>query len=104
NAAMGINIIDIQGEITAQAESALTDNYAKASANAHAVVLNFTGLNYMNSSGIGLLVTLLIRAQRQQIRVLAYGLTDNYHQIFELTRLNEAILLFVSEDEAIAAV
>ena len=45
----------------------------------------------MNSSGIGLLVTLLIRIQRQKQRLVAYGLTDHYIQIFELTRLNEAI-------------
>ena len=45
----------------------------------------------MNSGGIGLLVTLLVRAQRQHQQVLAYGLSDHYRQIFELTRLDEAV-------------
>ena len=54
-------------------------------------MLNFTGLDYMNSGGIGLLVTLLVRAQRQRQRVLAFGLSDHYRQIFELTRLDEAV-------------
>ena len=45
----------------------------------------------MNSSGIGLLVTLLVRANRNRQRMLAYGLSDHYRQIFELTRLDEAI-------------
>ena len=57
----------------------------------------------MNSGGIGLLVTLLVRAQRQRQRVLAYGLSDHYRQIFELTRLDEAIGIHDSEDEALAA-
>jgi len=58
----------------------------------------------MNSSGIGLLVTLLIRANRQKQRLLAYGLSDHYRQIFDLTRLNEAIIIFNSEADALAAV
>jgi len=70
--------------------------------NVHAIILNFTGLEYMNSSGIGLLVTLLIRAQRQRQRLLAYGLSEHYRQIFELTRLNEAIGIYSSEAEALA--
>ena len=43
-----------------------------------AIVLNFTGLEYMNSGGIGLLVTLLVRANRHTQRLLAFGLTDHY--------------------------
>jgi anti-sigma B factor antagonist len=54
----------------------------------------------MNSSGIGLLVTLLIRAQRQKQKLLACGLNDHYRQIFELTRLNEAITIYSTEVEA----
>lgn len=56
----------------------------------------------MNSSGIGLLVTLLIRAQRQKQRLLAYGLSDHYRQIFELTQLDKAIGICPSEVDALA--
>ena len=45
----------------------------------------------MNSGGIGLLVTLLVRAQRGGVRLLATGLSDHYRQILALTRLDEAI-------------
>ena len=55
----------------------------------------------MNSGGIGLLVTLLVRANRQKQKLLAFGLTEHYKQIFELTRLDEAIEIFGSEDEAL---
>src|SRR5256885_14645955 len=99
-----VSVIDIQGDVNALAENALMDAYAQASRTGTAVIiLNFTGLEYMNSSGIGLLVTLLIRAQRQQQHLLACGLSEHYRQIFELTRLNEAILLYPTEVEALAA-
>jgi anti-sigma B factor antagonist len=101
----GVAVVDIRGDVTGFAESTLTEAYNQASsASSAAVLLNFSGLDYMNSSGIGLLVTLLIRAQRQKLRLLACGLSEHYRQIFELTRLNEAIVIFSSEDEALAAV
>ncbi len=101
----GVSIIDIGGEVNAQAEDALAAAYAEASQNGvKAVVLNFSGMEYMNSSGIGLLVTLLIRAQRAKQRLLACGLNEHYQQIFALTRLNEAIGIYGSEAEAVAAV
>ena len=97
-------VIDIQGDITAASEDVLMEAYARASDDAvKAIILGFTGLDYMNSGGIGLLVTLLVRAQRQHQRVLAYGLSEHYRQIFELTRLDEAIGIYGSEAEALAA-
>lgn len=99
------SIIDVQGEITSFAENVLMDAYTEAtSGGANVIILNFEGLEYMNSGGIGLLVTMLIRANRQEQILLAYGLTDHYQQIFELTRLNEAIQIYGSEADALAAV
>ncbi len=96
-------IMDIQGEMTGFGENTLMDAYTQASQlGARTICLNFSDLGYMNSSGIGLLVTLLIRIQRQKQRLVAYGLTDHYQQIFELTRLNEAIGIYDSEAAAIA--
>ncbi len=67
------------------------------------LVLDFTGLSYMNSGGIGMLVTLLVRANRQQQKLAAVGLTDHYRQIFELTRLDEAIALHADAATALAS-
>ena len=66
------------------------------------IILNFNELEYMNSSGIGLLVTLLIRTQRQKQSLVAYGLSEHYQEIFTLTRLDEAISTYGSEEEALA--
>ena len=57
--------------------------YGLAVANgATAVVLDFSRLEYMNSGGIGLLVTLLVRAHRGGGRLVATGLSEHYRQIF----------------------
>ena len=95
-------VIDITGDVTVATEEVLMDAYARASDNgARAVILNFGGLAYMNSSGIGLLVTLLVRAHRQGQQVLAYGLSEHYRQIFELTRLDEAVGIHDTEADAL---
>jgi anti-sigma B factor antagonist len=98
-----VRVIDIKGDITAASEDVLMDAYGRASGDGvRAIVLSFAELDYMNSGGIGLLVTLLVRAQRQHQRVLAYGLSDHYRQIFELTRLDEAVGIHDSEADALA--
>jgi anti-anti-sigma factor len=79
------------------------DAYTRATASGvRTVLLDFSGLDYMNSSGIGLLVTLLIRANRQGQRIGAFGLTAHYRDIFELTRLDEAIHIYDGEAAAVA--
>jgi anti-sigma B factor antagonist len=98
------SIVEVRGEITAASERPLMDAYAEASGpQTRAVILDFGGLEYMNSGGIGLLVTLLVRANRLKQRLLAFGLNEHYRQIFELTRLDEAIGIFADEASALAA-
>jgi anti-sigma B factor antagonist len=97
-------IIDIEGELTAFAEDVLMDAYNQAGeGGARVIILNFKSLEYMNSSGIGLLVTLLIRVNREKQRLLTYGLSDHYRNIFQITRLDDAINIYDTEEEAIQA-
>ena len=97
-------ILDIEGDITAFSEEALMDAYTEGSGEGvKTVILNFTGLEYMNSGGIGLLVTVLVRANRAKQKLLAFGLTDHYQEIFELSRLDEAIGIYATEADALAA-
>lgn len=98
------SVIDIRGEVTAASEAPLLEAFSEASSGAtRAIGLNFSELEYMNSSGIGLLVTVLVKANRQRQRLFAYGLDEHYRQIFSLTRLDEAIAMSDTEQEAVAA-
>ena len=59
-------VVDIRGDVTAACEPVLMSAYEAAGGSAtNRLVLNFAGLEYMNSGGIGMLVTLLVRANRQ---------------------------------------
>lgn len=96
-----VRVVDISGEITAQSEDEVNAAHEEASQGGVSyVILNFEGLDYMNSGGIGVLVTILVRARRNGHRLLACGLTEHYLEIFSLTRLDEAISIY--DDEAAA--
>jgi anti-sigma B factor antagonist len=95
-------VIRVRGDVTAASEGPLMAAYGQAGEKTRVIVLDFSGLDYMNSGGIGLLVTLLVRANRQKQKLLACGLNDHYKQIFELTRLDEAITIYDSEAAALA--
>jgi anti-sigma B factor antagonist len=98
-----VAVVDIKGEVTSACEPTLMAAYEEAErGGARRLVLNFGGLEYMNSGGIGMLVTLLVRANRQHQQLAAYGLSDHYREIFELTRLDEAITIFGDEESALA--
>jgi anti-sigma B factor antagonist len=99
-----VSVVDVKGELTAFAEGVLMDAYGQASeGGVRGIVMNFEGLEYMNSSGIGLLVTLLIRVNREKQKLLIYGLSDHYQSIFQITRLDDAIAIHDSEDDAVKA-
>jgi anti-sigma B factor antagonist len=98
-----VAVVDIKGEVTAACEPVLMSAYEAAS-HTRRLVLNFAGLEYMNSGGIGMLVTLLVRANRQRQQLAAYGLSEHYREIFELTRLDEAITIYDDEASALSGV
>ncbi len=99
----GVTVIEVSGEVTRDSDGALRDAYERVATGTRTIVLGFDQLGYMNSSGIGLLVTLLVRAQRSRQRVFAYGLSEHYRQIFSLTRLDEVISIHETEAAALAA-
>jgi anti-sigma B factor antagonist len=100
-----VAVVDIKGEVTAACEPVLMSAYEAASdGRTRRLVLNFKGLEYMNSGGIGMLVTLLVRANRQRQQLAAYGLSEHYREIFELTRLDEAIAIYDTEESALNGV
>jgi anti-sigma B factor antagonist len=96
-------VIALDGEVTGAVEAELMSAYQQiTNAGAKVIILDFNGLVYLNSSGIGMLVTLLIRANRQGQRLLAVRMNEYYQQVFKMTRLNEAIGLYGNEAEALA--
>ncbi|HEV3463223.1 MAG TPA: STAS domain-containing protein [Actinomycetota bacterium] len=91
-------VIDLHGEINLGADQALMAAYDPAT-----VVLNFAGVDYINSTGIALIVGLLARARKEHRTVRAFGLSEHYRQIFAITRLSDFMGIYADEDSAVTA-
>lgn len=97
-----VAIIDLHGEINAFAEDTLNAAYAEAEKRgSDMILLNFSDVDYINSTGIALIVGLLARARKTRRRLLACGLSDHYVEIFQITRLVDFMNVFPDEASAL---
>ena len=96
-------VIAMQGDINAAADEALKGAWEDAaSLEPSTVVLNFDDVEYINSTGIALIVSILAEARKKQVTVRACGLSDHYRHIFEVTRLSDFMPMFDDETTAVA--
>ncbi len=99
-----IAVVELHGEINAFAEAALNDAYAEAESEApETILLNFADVDYINSTGIALIVSLLARARKAHMHLLACGLSQHYVEIFTITRLADFMHVFPDESSALAS-
>ena len=94
--------IALYGDVNVAAEADLGAAYAQvAGSNATTVLLDFSATDYINSTGIALIVRLLADARRDHREVRACGLSPHYVEIFEITRLSDYMRIY--DDPASAA-
>jgi anti-anti-sigma factor len=98
----GAAIIDLTGDIDSRAEQALEAAWSEATEQPGPVVLNFDGADYINSTGIALIVGLLARARAGGVPIRACGLSDHYREIFEITRLADFLTIADNEEGAVS--
>jgi anti-sigma B factor antagonist len=99
----GSAVLDLRGEINGFGQEALDAAYAEAEAkDPEAIILNFAEVDYINSTGIALIVGLLAKARASKRRLLAYGLSDHYVEIFNITRLSDFVGVYPDEESALS--
>ena len=99
-----VAVVELRGEIDSFGEEALNAAYAEAEERApSAVLLNFAGVEYINSTGIALIVSLLARARKKGIKMLTSGLSPHYVEIFQITRLADFMAIYPDEASALAS-
>ena len=95
-------IIDLRGDINRSAEAVLTSAYEEAtSGHTNDVIFNFSEVGYINSTGIAVIVGLLARSVKEERTVKAYGLSEHYKEIFQITRLSDFMTILTDEGSAV---
>ena len=102
----GAAVIALSGEVDGSAAAVLTEAYERAVAASpedhDTVVLDFAAVEYINSTGIALIVSVLAKARAERRKVVASGLSPHYREIFDITRLSDFIELFPDLDRAVS--
>ena len=84
----GVAVLDMAGDVSATAEHKLLEAYAQTSGEP-VVILDFSAVDYINSTGIALIVGLLAQARAAGQEMQARGLAEHYREIFRITRLSD---------------
>lgn len=85
----GGSVVALRGTVDKNAKDAMDDAYQEASRGDGEIILDFSEVDYINSTGIAVLVGILALARTEGQEVGAIGLTDHYREVFRITRLSD---------------
>jgi anti-anti-sigma factor len=94
-------VIDLVGDIDRTAQEAVDAAYDRTGSGP-TVILNFSQVDYINSTGIAVIVTLLARARADGRHLRAWGLSSHYREIFQITRLADFMAIYEDEPAALS--
>lgn len=98
-----IAVVEVSGRITlGEGSSALHENMRRLVAEGHLkILLNLSGVTFMDSSGLGELVSGYVSAAHNNGRVKLCGLTRRIRDLLQVTRLYNVLDIYEWEDDAI---
>ena len=94
-----VGFLDFPRDVVAQTRETAYGAYNKLAVNkVDVVIMNFDGSDYLNSAGIGLVISLVEDATAAGRTVYAYGLSAHYRKLFSMVGLTERLTLVANED------
>jgi anti-anti-sigma factor len=99
-----VTVLRYEGDIASTSKDAVLGAYQSLpKATVKLVLLDFTKVDYINSSGIALVIQMLIEASNSGQKVYAFGLSAHFTKVFTMVGITKYAGLFSSQQEALAA-
>ena len=99
-----VAVIRFEGDIASTSKDAVLGAYQSLpKETTKLVLLDFTGVDYINSSGIALVIQLLIEAANSGQKVYCFGLSPHFTKVFTMVGITKYAGLFATQTEALAA-
>lgn len=96
-----VTILAFTGDIASTSKDAIMDAYHGLGPSVSKVLLDFSGVDYINSSGIAIIIQVLLEASKAGNRTIGiFGLTAHFNKVF--TMVGVAKYATISPDEATA--
>jgi anti-anti-sigma factor len=98
-----VAVLRFEGDIASTSKDAVIGTYqALPKETAKLILLDFSKVDYINSSGIALVIQLLIEAANSGQKVSAFGLSAHFTKVFTMVGIPKYASLFPTQAEALA--
>jgi anti-sigma B factor antagonist len=98
-----VTVLRFEGDIASTSKDALLGTYQALPKNeVKKILLDFTKVDYINSSGIALIIQLLIEAKAAAQTVFAVGLSPHFVKVFTMVGITKYATLTDTQAEALA--
>jgi anti-anti-sigma factor len=99
-----VTALRFEGDIASTSKDAVLGSYQSLSKeNVKIVLLDFTKVDYINSSGIALVIQMLIEASNSGLKVGTFGLSPHFTKVFTMVGIARYAGIFPSQTDALAA-
>jgi anti-anti-sigma factor len=99
-----VTVLRFEGDIASTSREAVLGLYQSLpKSGVKLILLDFTKVEYINSSGIALVIQLLIEAAGAGQKVYAFGLSAHFTKVFTMVGITKYAGLFPTQAEALAA-
>lgn len=97
-----ITVLRFLGDISSTSHDAVLGSYETVN-KSQPVLLDFSRVEYINSSGIALIIQLLMAANKAGQKIAAFGLTPHFQKVFTMVGITKYASLFPDEATAKAS-
>jgi anti-sigma B factor antagonist len=98
-----VSVLRFSGDISSTSRDTVLSAYGKL-AKDRSVLLDFRGVDYINSSGIALVIQMMMEANKSGQEIAAFGLTPHFQKVFTMVGITKYARLYPDESAAKAAV
>lgn len=98
-----MTVLRFSGDISSNSHDALLGTYMNVS-KSQPVLLDFSKVEYINSSGIALVIQMLMEANKNGQKIAAFGLTPHFQKVFTMVGITKYACLYPDEAAAKAAI
>lgn len=98
-----ITVLRFAGDITSASQPAVLGTYQKLPLETKRILLDFSKVEYLNSSGIALIIQMMIAASKHSQVIKTFGLTPHFQKVFTMVGITKYTTLHPDEKTACAA-
>jgi anti-sigma B factor antagonist len=98
-----VMVMRFTGDITSASQTAILGTYQGLGEDAKRILLDFSKVEYLNSSGIALVIQMMLAASKRGQTIQTFGLTPHFAKVFTMVGITKYTNLHPDEKTACAA-